>query len=114
MQNIDCKSLIIYPRHSTNEETSELSEGVAEQNQDYRRESIMTKLGSNIMKNPQIPVTGGDDFLKEKIRLISFYKKYEDIPLSNYMIKIITRNNLYQELLNERNSRFWYSLKYLN
>ena len=37
----------------------------------------------------------------------------DEIPLSYCMKKIINRNNLYQELLDDRNARFWYSIYYI-
>ena len=120
MQYTDCKAIPLYTTPPTDDEKKALTEGVADCNTDFRRESLMTKLGSDVLKNLQSTDVsqklGGDELIREKLRLIGMFTKDEgeelsdDIPLSYCMKKIITRNNLYQVLLYERNSRFWSGL----
>jgi len=99
-----------------------------------RRESLLTNLGlavsqkfnrktefekrSFIVPKANSPERsggelGGDELIKEKLRLIGMFSKDEgelsdDLQQSYSMKKIIKRNNLYQELLDDRNARFWY------
>jgi len=148
----NCKSITVYPRYD--EEAME----VDDLSRDHTRsESLLTNLGLSVLKRTESlrdsetnvsQQLGGDELIKEKLRLIGMFSKDEEehwsfntgfpqeilgvesrkrfeslrdsvcftsdeIPLSYCMKKIINRNNLYQELLDDRNARFWYSIYYI-